>query len=91
MQRSLHIDRLDLDLRGIDPVLAEAAVRLLGPALEARLSGLPAMQRGSDAHALAHALAHQLAHQLAHHLADRVASQLPSHKTEQQHAARRID
>lgn len=83
MKRSLHIDRLDLDLRGIDPVLAEAAVRLLGPALEARLSGQPAMQRGSDAHALAH--------QLAHHLADRVASQLPSHKTGQQHAARRID
>ena len=83
MKRSLHIDRLDLDLRGIDPVLAEAAVRLLGPALEARLSGRPAIQHGSDAQALAH--------QLAHHLADRVASQLPTHKTEQQHAARRID
>ena len=79
MKRSVHIDRLDLDLRGIDPVLAEAAVRLLGPALEARLSGGPAIQRGSDAQAL------------AHHLADRVASQLPTHKTEQQHAARRID
>jgi hypothetical protein len=79
MTRSVHIDRLDLDLRGIDPVLAEAAVRLLGPALEARLSGGSAIQRGSDAQAL------------AHHLADRVAGQLPTHKTEQPHAARRID
>jgi butyrate kinase len=79
MKRSVHIDRLGLDLRGIDPVLAEAAVRLLGPALEARLSGGPAIQRGSDAHAL------------AHHLADRVASQLPTQRTEQEHAARRTD
>ena len=83
MKRSVHIDRLDLDLRGIDPVLAEAATRLLGPALEARLSGGPAIQRGSDAQALAH--------HLADHLADRVASQLPTHQTDQAHAARRID
>jgi hypothetical protein len=35
---NLRIDRLDLDLRGIDPPLAEAAVRLLGPALQAALA-----------------------------------------------------
>jgi hypothetical protein len=35
---NLRIDRLDLDLRGIHPQLAEAAVRLLGPALRAALA-----------------------------------------------------
>jgi hypothetical protein len=35
---NLRIDRLDLDLRGIHPPLAEAAVRLLGPALQAALA-----------------------------------------------------
>ena len=33
-QARLHIDRLDLDLRGVAPATAQAAVRLLGPALE---------------------------------------------------------
>jgi hypothetical protein len=31
--RHVRIDRLDLDLRGVDPRAAEAAVRSLGPAL----------------------------------------------------------
>jgi hypothetical protein len=34
MNRRISIDRLDLDLRGIDPAVAEAAVRRLGPALQ---------------------------------------------------------
>jgi hypothetical protein len=38
MNRRLHIDRLELDLRGVDPAVAEAAVRLLGPALQAQLA-----------------------------------------------------
>ena len=38
MNRRLHIDRIDLDLRGIDPATAEVAVRLLGPALQAELA-----------------------------------------------------
>jgi hypothetical protein len=79
MKQRVHIDRLDLDLRGIDPVLAAAAVRLLGPALEARLSGAAAVHRGADAHAL------------AHHLAERVARQLQSSSKDADHAARRID
>jgi len=37
MKRRISIDRLDLDLRGIDPAVAEAAVRLLGPALQEAL------------------------------------------------------
>lgn len=37
MNRSIRIDRVDLDLRGIDPQLAEAAARLFGPALQAEL------------------------------------------------------
>lgn len=32
---AIRIDRLDLDLRGVPPQAAEAAVRLLGPALAA--------------------------------------------------------
>lgn len=34
----LHIDRLELDLRGIDPVTAQAAARALGPALAQALA-----------------------------------------------------
>ncbi len=34
MKPRIVIDRLELDLRGIDPAVAEAAVRLLGPALQ---------------------------------------------------------
>ena len=36
--RRLHIDRLELDLRGIDPATAEAAVRVLAPALGPELA-----------------------------------------------------
>lgn len=39
MTRRVHIDRLDLDMRGIAPVDAEAAARLLGPALAQALAG----------------------------------------------------
>lgn len=37
MTRRIVIDRLDLDLRGIDPATAQAAARLLGPALSRAL------------------------------------------------------
>jgi hypothetical protein len=73
MKQRVSIDRLALDLRGIDPLLAQAAVRLLGAALEARLSGAaPAAIRGTDAQAL------------AHHLADRVAHQIPTAQAAQE-------
>ncbi|MEW6371122.1 MAG: hypothetical protein AB1584_09310 [Pseudomonadota bacterium] len=36
--RRLHIERLELDLRGLDPAAAEAAVRQLGPALARALA-----------------------------------------------------
>lgn len=36
--RRLHIERLELDLRGVDPAAAEAAVRQLGPALARALA-----------------------------------------------------
>ena len=38
MNRRIDVDRIELDLRGIDPALAEAAVRLFGPALQAELA-----------------------------------------------------
>jgi len=37
--RRLHIKRVDLDLRGVAPSAAEAAARLLGPALARALAG----------------------------------------------------
>ncbi len=37
-RRRLRIERLDLDLRGIAPATAEAAVRALGPALARALA-----------------------------------------------------
>lgn len=37
--RRLHIERLELDLRGVAPGTAEAAVRLLGPAVARALAG----------------------------------------------------
>ncbi|MCE4555801.1 hypothetical protein [Pelomonas cellulosilytica] len=77
--KRIHIERLDLDLRGIDPALAEAAVRLLGPALEARLGGVTApLPEGRTPQVL------------ANHLADRIAGRLPSTETFP-HAARRPD
>lgn len=39
--RHLHIDRLELDLRGIDPAVAQAAARALGPALAQALARAP--------------------------------------------------
>ena len=33
MTRRVHIDRLDLSLRGIPPAMAETTAQLLGPAL----------------------------------------------------------
>ena len=47
MNRHIHIDSLDLDLRGIDPATAEAAVRLLRPALQAALASQPATRTAS--------------------------------------------
>jgi len=38
MTRRISIDRLDVDLRGIAPSIAEAAVRRLGPALREQLA-----------------------------------------------------
>jgi hypothetical protein len=37
--RRLHIKRLDLDVHGVAPKTAEAAARLLGPALARALAG----------------------------------------------------
>lgn len=37
-RRRLRIDRLELDLRGVPPATAEAAVRALGPALARALA-----------------------------------------------------
>jgi hypothetical protein len=38
VNRRIVIDRLDLDLRGVDPEVAQQAVRLLGPALQSALA-----------------------------------------------------
>ena len=49
MTRRISIDRLDLDLRGVDPAMAEAAVRRLEPALREQLSR-PGGEIGSVRH-----------------------------------------
>lgn len=79
MSRQLRIDSLHLDLRGIDPEVAEAAARALGPALAEALAGHP-LRPGShesldagtlagsaapQASDLAAAIARQIAHSLA--------------------------
>jgi hypothetical protein len=75
MTRRVHIDRLDLDFSGIPPATAEAAARLLGPALERALgrkhaapaaeidAGRIAMTGRPDAQALATQMAGRIARQ----------------------------
>jgi len=41
MNPRVVIDRLDLDLRGVDPAVAHEAVRRLGPALQTALATDP--------------------------------------------------
>jgi hypothetical protein len=38
MTRRIHIERLELDLRGLDPKAAESAARTLGPSLQMELA-----------------------------------------------------
>lgn len=45
MTRHVQIDRLELDLRGLDPAVVEAAVRALGPALQRELAQMHAVPR----------------------------------------------
>ena len=44
----LHIDSLELDLRGIAPATAEAAARLLGPALVLALAQAQALVQARE-------------------------------------------
>lgn len=74
-RRRLHIDALELDLRGIPPEIAEEAARLLGPALAQALAGQPvqalpaerldvgelASPASPDAHVLAASIAQRIA------------------------------
>lgn len=74
--RRLRIDRLDLDLRGIAPAIAEAAARALGPALAQALApqhGHIAPAERIDAGRIAsppspgaHELAARIAQRIAH-------------------------
>ncbi|NHZ80792.1 hypothetical protein F2P44_16145 [Massilia sp. CCM 8695] len=80
--RHLHIDRLDLDLRGIDPLTAQAAVRALGPALARTLGAGPgprAPGMNVDAGQLATAAA-PAPHDLAAAMAQRIATSLKVNK-----------
>lgn len=73
--RTIRIERLDLDLRGIDPAAAEAAVRLLGPALQQAFAERGAARVASAAHVDAGGVAptHE-PHALAARLARRIAA-----------------
>jgi hypothetical protein len=74
--RRVRIDRLDLDLRGIDPARAQAALQVLGPALATVLGQRPlaAAPAGRiDAGRLASPAAPAA---LAQHIAARIAGSL---------------
>lgn len=74
MTRRVHIDRLDLDMTGITPATAAAAVRLLGPALE-RALGQAKAAAGGDAgriEATARTDAPTLAGEMAGRLAQKI-------------------
>lgn len=74
--RRLHIEHLDLDLRGMAPHAAEAAARLLKPALVQALAGrrieaISAKRVDVERITLAGAEApHAVAYQLARRIAD---------------------
>ena len=78
----LHIDRLELDLRGIAPATAEAAARLLGPALAQALaqarkgaSAAPGSPMQLDAGGL-NTLANPAPQALATQMAGRIATRI---------------
>jgi hypothetical protein len=76
--RRLHIDRLQLDLRGVTPQTAEAAARALGPALARALAADPravAPAERIDAGRIA-SPALPSAHELAAGIAERVARRM---------------
>jgi hypothetical protein len=73
--RRVHVDRLELDLRGIDPATAQAAARALGPALARALANrsgqfraaacADAGQVGAPSPAAPGTLAADIAHRIA--------------------------
>jgi hypothetical protein len=75
MTRRVHIERLELDLRGLDPVAAEAATRELGPALQtelARRRGRFESARSIDAGSIApSSQPNEIASSVAHRIAQR--------------------
>ncbi len=83
MTRRINIDALDLDLRGIDPAAAEAATRLLGPALQAAFAqphvAVDTAAAGIDAGSIAPAGEPQA---LAMRLAQRIAASVSSRTEE---------
>jgi hypothetical protein len=82
---NLHIDRLELDLRGIDPATAQAAARALVPALaqalaRARLGALVSAPQ-LDAGRLQSSATpphQQLAAQMAHRITGRLVGGTPT-------------
>ena len=78
MNRRISIDRLDLDLRGIDPALAEAAVRLLGPSLQEQL----AQRHGAITSAARIDAGHVAPASEPRALADRLAQRIAQHTRE---------
>ncbi|MES2717451.1 MAG: hypothetical protein V4795_16925 [Pseudomonadota bacterium] len=75
-RHSLHIAQLDLDLRGLPPATAQAAVRALGPALAQALAtrrGTPAAATHIDAGQL-HSPAGTTPQQLATLIAQRIVA-----------------
>jgi hypothetical protein len=79
--KRLHIDRIQLHLKGVDARTAEAAARLLGPALAARLAASGAQQPADPAQGPLRLSARPDAGQLSRAVAERVSGQVRAHLT----------
>jgi len=74
--KRLHIDRIQLHLKGVEARTAEAAARLLGPALAARLAAPAASQSLEPAQGPLRLTARPDAEQLSRAVAERLSGQV---------------
>jgi hypothetical protein len=89
--KRLHIDRIELHLKGVDARTAEAAARLLGPALAARLARSGAQQPEDAAQGLRRLGSQPDAEQLSRAVAERVSGEVRAHLARPQASRKSAD
>ena len=77
--KRLHIDRLRLQLKGVDARTAEAAARLLGPALAAQLAAPETPPPRDSGQGTLRLPVRPNSEQLSRAVAERVSSQVRAH------------